>query len=104
MSKIINISIDLNSITESKVKQHANGCRYFNMTVKERREPDNYGNTHYVIEQQTKEEREAGETPNYLKSSGKEFTFSDNYEPKQNVISTPSAPEVEAGEVDDLPF
>ena len=78
MSKIISISIDLNSITPEKVKPHANGAKYYNMTVMERKEADEYGNTHYVIEQQTKDEREAKAPKNYLKSSGKEFTFSDN--------------------------
>lgn len=102
MSKIINISIDLNSINESKVVNHANGCRYYNMTVKERKEVDQYGNTHYVIEGQTKEEREAKATPNYLKSSGKEFTFSDSYVANSNPAS-PAAADNEAFE-DDLPF
>jgi len=100
MSKIINISIDLNSITEAKVKTHSNGCRYYNMTVKERKEPDQYGNTHYVIEGQTKEEREAKAPQNFLNSSGKEFIFSDNYVANSN--PAPSAAPAE--EEDGLPF
>ena len=75
MSKIINVSFDLNMISEHKKKNHANGACYVNLTVCEKKEPDNYGNTHYLVEAQTKEERAAGAPKNYLRSSGKEFVF-----------------------------
>ena len=75
MSKIINISIDVKMINKEKIKVNANGSHYYNMTVMERKEPDNYGNTHYVVEAQTKDERAAKVPKNYLKSSGKEFVF-----------------------------
>jgi hypothetical protein len=75
MSKIINISIDVKMINKEKIKVNANGSHYYNMSVMERKEPDNWGNTHYVIEAQSKDERDAKAPKNYLKSSGKEFIF-----------------------------
>lgn len=75
MSRLINISIDVKMINKEKIKVNANGSHYYNMTVMERKEKDDYGNTHYVIEQQSKEEREAKAPKNYLKSSGKEVVF-----------------------------
>ena len=75
MSKVINISIDVSMINKEKIKVHTNGSHYYSMSVMERKEPDTYGNTHYVVEQQTKDERAAKAPKNYLKSSGKEFVF-----------------------------
>lgn len=75
MSKIINISIDVKMINKEKIKVNANGSHYYSMSVMERKEPDNYGNTHYVVEGQSKDERAAKAPKNYLKSSGKEFVF-----------------------------
>lgn len=102
MSKIINISIDLKAINKDKIKIHANGSHYYSMTVKEKKEVDQYGNTHYVVESQTKEEREAKVPPNYLKSSGKEFVFGDNG--NQAVASNAPVDVSQDEEFDDLPF
>lgn len=98
MSKIINCSIDLNSISPDKVKNHTNGCRYFNFTVMERTSPDERGNTHYVVEAQTKEERLAKAPKNFLKSSGKAFDFGNNGGAKAAAVANQSDDE------DDLPF
>jgi len=99
MSKVINCSIDVKAISKDKIKIHANGSHYWNFTVKERREPDEYGNTHYVVEQQTKDEREAKAPVNYLKSSGKEYVFQDPNSSADTVASNEPA-----NEEDDLPF
>jgi hypothetical protein len=74
MGSIINISIDLNKIDKSRIKQHTNGAKYYAMTVDTKREPDQFGNTHTVYDSPTKEEREAKTPKNYL-GSGKEFVF-----------------------------
>lgn len=100
MSKIINCSIDLKSISKDKIKIHSNGCHYWNFSVLERKEPDQYGNTHYVVEQQSKDEREAKAPKNYLKSSGKEFIFGDSQGSAQATASNAYADD----EDDDLPF
>jgi len=96
MSKIINISIDINMINKEKVKVNPNGSHYYGMTVMERKTPDQYGNTHYVIESQTKEERAQKATKNYLKSSGKEYVFGEQAQVASN--------DVAAQEENDLPF
>ncbi len=97
MSKIINISIDVKMINKEKIKVNANGSHYYNMTVMERKEPDNYGNTHYVVEAQTKDERAAKAPKNYLKSSGKEFVFGGEAQVASNDVT------LDDGD-DDLPF
>ena len=97
MSKIINISIDVKMISKEKIKVNANGSHYYSMTVMERKEPDNYGNTHYVIESQSKDERAAKAPKNYLKSSGKEFVFGGDAQVASNDVT------LDDGD-DDLPF
>lgn len=97
MSKIINISIDVKMISKDKIKVNPNGSHYYSMTVMERKEPDNYGNTHYVVEAQTKDERAAKAPKNYLKSSGKEFVFGG-----ENLVASNDATQDDAD--DDLPF
>lgn len=64
--KIINVSIDLNRIDKSKIKNHTNGAKYYAMTLLINDEPDQYGNDVAVIDTQSKEEREAKEKRNYL--------------------------------------
>ena len=97
MSKIINISIDVKMISKEKIKVNANGSHYYNMTVMERKEPDTYGNTHYVIETQSKDERAAKAPKNYLKSSGKEFVFGGDSQVASNDVAQDDGD-------DDLPF
>jgi hypothetical protein len=97
MSKIINISIDVKMINKEKIKVNANGSHYYNMSVMERKEPDNWGNTHYVIEAQSKDERDAKAPKNYLKSSGKEFIFGGEAQVASNHVTLDDVG-------DDLPF
>jgi hypothetical protein len=97
MSKIINISIDVKMISKEKIKVNANGSHYYNMTVMERKEPDTYGNTNYVVEAQTKDERAAKAPKNYLKSSGKEFVFGGDSQVASNDVTQDDGD-------DDLPF
>lgn len=100
MSKVINCSIDVSMIDKSKIKIHANGSHYWNFTVAERKEPDTYGNTHYVTEQRTKEQKAAGEPLNYLKSSGKEYVFQEAGQPQQQASNAYA----DQADEDDLPF
>tara|TARA_B110001452_G_scaffold227401_1_gene202271 strand:- start:4570 stop:4863 length:294 start_codon:yes stop_codon:yes gene_type:complete len=97
MSKIINISIDVKMINKEKIKVNANGSHYYSMTVMERKTPDDYGNTHYVVESQSKDERAAKAPKNYLKSSGKEFVFGGEAQVASNDVT------LDDGD-DDLPF
>lgn len=97
MSRVINISIDVKMIDKEKIKVNANGSHYYSMSVMERKTPDDYGNTHYVVESQTKDERAAKAPKNYLKSSGKEFVFGDQAQVASNDVS-------QDDDGDDLPF
>jgi len=104
MSKI-NCSIDLNLIDKDKIVNHANGSRYYNFDVQEMKQPDQYGKTHTVIQQQSKEEREQSIPKVYL-GKGKEFIFGNGQNSNAQVASQ-SANE-NAGntteELEDLPF
>tara|TARA_R100000664_G_scaffold34214_2_gene55126 strand:- start:2104 stop:2382 length:279 start_codon:yes stop_codon:yes gene_type:complete len=92
MSSIINLSINLDKIDKSKIVAGKKG-KYLNLTVGGNRDgEDQYGNTHYVFQSQSKEEREAKSEKNYL-GNGKEFVFD-----SQPAAATSSNDE------DDLPF
>ena len=69
---MINISICLSDIPEKDRKKGKNGKWYCNIVVGEKKETDNYGNTHYVAMSKTKEQREANETTVYI-GNGKEY-------------------------------
>jgi len=51
-----------------------NGKKYFSIVIDERKQPDNYGNTHSVTLNQTKEQRDA-KTPKVYVGNGKEYNF-----------------------------
>lgn len=92
MGKIINVKIDVTKLDKDKFFEGKKGT-YANVTVAENMDGESeYGDTHYVYEQQSKEEREAKTPKNYL-GNGKEFVFG-------------NAPEVEAitSPDEDLPF
>ena len=89
---IINLSINLDKIDKTKIIAGKKG-KYLNLTVGANRDgEDQYGNTHYIFQSQSKEEREGGADKNYL-GNGKEFVFD---------IPTP-APATSSSD-DDLPF
>ena len=75
MSKIISCSICLEDIPEESKQVAKSGKTYINFVVDEKREVDQYGKTHSVYIQQTKEQREAKEKKTYI-GNGKEFEFS----------------------------
>ena len=90
---IINLSINLDKIDKSKIIAGKKG-KYLNLTVGANRDgEDQYGNTHYIFQSQSKEEREAKNDKNYL-GNGKEFVF-DNEKTNSTVKETSN---------DDLPF
>jgi len=94
MGKIINIKVDVTKLDKSKFYKGEKGT-YANLTVAENMDGESqYGDTHYVFESQSKEEREA-KTPKNFVGNGKEFVFNNGQ------VSTP----VEESLVDDdLPF
>ena len=94
MGKIINIKVDVTKLDKSRFYKGEKGT-YANLTVAENMDGESqYGDTHYVFESQSKEEREA-KTPKNFVGNGKEFVFNSGQ------VSTP----VEESLVDDdLPF
>ena len=89
---IINMSINLNKIDKSKIIDGKKG-KYLNLTIGANRDgEDQYGNTHYAFQSQSKEEREGKAEKNYL-GNGKEFVF-DNETKTETVTNNE----------DDLPF
>ena len=95
MSSIINLKIDVNKLTKDKLFKGEKGT-YANLTVAANRDGEgDYGDTHYVFESQSKEEREAGTDKVYV-GNGKEFHF--------NGGTTATAPRPEPAMDDDLPF
>ena len=94
-NSIINFSINLDKIDKSKIITGKKG-KYLNLTLGSNRDgEDQYGNTHYIYQSQTKEEREAKNEKVYL-GNGKEFNFD---EPKTETAAVTSV-----GSDDDLPF
>ena len=63
---LINISINLDKIDKSKIIKGEKG-KYLNISVNSNMNgEDQYGNTHHVIQSQTKEERQAKDEKIYL--------------------------------------
>ena len=94
MGKIINVKIDVTKLDKSKFFVGQKGT-YANVTVAENMDGESeYGDTHYVFESQSKEERDAKTPKNYL-GNGKEFVFGNN-----GGTQTTTTPTVG----DDLPF
>jgi hypothetical protein len=95
---LISISICLSDIPKDKIKLAANGKKYINLAVAQRKEVSQYGETHTVFVSQDKEEREASLQVCYV-GGGKEFT---------QKVTPVTAEEVEkmplAENTDDLPF
>lgn len=91
---LIVIDICLSDIpAESRVKSEKNGKVYAKFCVADRKEPDQFGNTHTVYMNQTKEAREA-QTPKHYVGNGKAVGTG-------QPAATPAPP---ADEFTDLPF
>lgn len=91
---LIVIDICLSDIPEaSRTKSEKNGKVYAKFCVADRKEPDQFGNTHTVYMNQTKEQREA-QTPKHYVGNGKAI----------GVAASSAPPAATDGPVDDLPF
>ena len=67
-------SICLSDIPEDKITTSGNGKKYVNIVVDQRKEKDQYDNTHTAYMSQTKDERQAKVPKKYV-GNGKEYTF-----------------------------
>ena len=103
---MIKVSLEVHKIDKSKMKDGKNGAKYLDIVIDTMKQPDAYGNTHTVYENQTKEEREAKKPKNYI-GKGKEFVFNNQHNPSTAAPQSGySAPPVSNNSepVDDLPF
>lgn len=67
-------SICLSDIPKDKITTSSNGKKYVNIVVDQRKEKDQYDNTHTVYMSQSKDERQAKVPKKYV-GNGKEYTF-----------------------------
>ena len=96
MADFIRCSICVSDIPKDSIKRANNGKAYLNIVVCEKKEADQFGNTHYIAISQTKEERDSGAKRVYI-GEGKAHTPS---APTMEDID--NAPAVE--DISDLPF
>lgn len=96
---MITVSIELSKVPKEQIVEK-NGKKYLNIVVDNRKEPDQYGNTHTVYMSQSKEDR-TNKVPKVYIGNGKEYTFGG--QPTAN-ISNPNQYNPSPENVDDLPF
>lgn len=96
---MITVSIDLSKVPKEQIVEK-NGKKYLNIVVDNRKEADQYGNTHTVYMSQTKEDR-TNKVPKTYIGNGKEYTFNQQPAAQQPVYNYDhNNPPVD----DDLPF
>ena len=98
MATIYSASIDVNKINKEKLFKGEKGT-YLNVSIVVNDEEDQYGNIVAITENQTKEEREAGEGKVYL-GNGKQVWSSDGNSASKQASEKPQVEE----EGDTLPF
>lgn len=97
MKNMIRLSINVSKITKARLYKGAKGT-YLSCSVLEKDEPDQYDNTHMVIEDVSKEERAQG-VKGVIIGNGK-FVTRSNGEPKAKAAEPVEAPQQD----DDIPF
>jgi hypothetical protein len=95
---LISASICLSKLPKDKIKQGSDGKLYMNITVADRKEADQYGNTHTIFVSQTKEKREAKTDKVYV-GQGRAIEFAPAVTTPESVDDFPVAENT-----DDLPF
>ncbi len=96
MSKFFYGSICLSDVPRELFKKADNGKVYLNITVNERREVGQYGDTHFISCSPKKEERKEG--VNYICGNLK------TYDPQPSTPSTDDIAAAPTASDDDLPF
>lgn len=99
MSEILSGSIDLSKIDKSKIVEGKNGAKYYNIQVSINDQADQFGNTAAIIQNQTKEEREAKAAKVYLGNLKSVWKGESKKEAPKNQLNRQPA----NGD-DDLPF
>lgn len=91
---LINLSICLSDIPKDRIKKASNGKLYVGLTIRKRKEKDQYEQDIYSFISQTKEEREA--------KADKVYTGNGRYIEFYESIDEMKDPSV--SDTDDLPF
>ena len=92
-------SICLSDLPKDRITtSEKNGKKYISLVIDERKEADNYGNTHTAYVNQTKEERDA-KTPKCYVGNGKEYKFQ-----KVETVVAEEVKQTEPKKEDTLPF
>jgi len=97
MAQIINASIDLTKISKSKIVEK-NGKKWLSISIVVNDEPDQYGNTVQISENQTQEERAEKKPKNYLGNGKIAWTGTSNKSAPKQETKQENITE------DDLPF
>ena len=79
--KVINASIDLTKIDKSKINNHQNGAKYYNITIYLNDEPNKFGQNVSIATSISKEERESGVKQTYI-GNGK-TVYNNDQKPQQ---------------------
>jgi len=96
--ELVNVSICLSDIPKESMKQgNTNGKWYINLVVAKMKKMSQYGDTHTVYVQRSKEERE-NQTPIVYVGAGKEIVFKTEVKTEATPVSVSNGPG------DDLPF
>ena len=103
MATIVNASIYLSKITKSKIVDK-NGKKWLSISIVLNDEPDQFGNTVQISENQTVEERNAKEKKNYLGNGKVAWTGESKNSTVSNKPKTETKVQAEVTEDDTLPF
>jgi hypothetical protein len=94
-------------LAKSRAKPHQNGKVYLSLeAVSNRNGADDYGNTHFVVEPQTKDERESGADKLPILGNGKEWSNEGQQtQPVRTTRQIPRAqPQQESEDDTSIPF
>jgi len=104
MASIISGSIDLTKINKSKIYEGKKG-KYYPVTVVLNDEVGQYGDSGYIMTEQTKEERDAKASKEYLGNVKVIWTNGTNVEPAEKNNAVQQSINVQAPQSEpDLPF
>ena len=106
MASIVSANIDLTKINKSKIYEGKKG-KYYPITIVLNDEPGQYGDSGYIMTEQTKDERDAKVQKEYLGNVKVVWTNDNNVgvapREEQAAPQAQAAPAA-AAPVDDLPF
>ena len=103
MSALINVSIDVAKLPKEKFVQGKNGAVYYNFTVSVNDDTNQWGQNASIFDAQTKEEREAKKSKDYL-GNGKVVWTDGNCTKAEWIEKDGSSAPKQAEQESDLPF